>query len=66
MYNGANYISTSIETISLPGLPHLDGTIVITAKSYANQALALELKGKAATGSIIIMQNGVGVEKPLG
>jgi 2-dehydropantoate 2-reductase len=64
VHNGANRISTSVETISLSKLTNLDGTIVIATKSYANKAIALELKDKAATGPIVIMQNGVGVEKP--
>jgi len=64
VHNGANHISTPVETISLSKLAALDGTIVIATKSYTNQAIALELKSKAATGPIVIMQNGVGVEKP--
>lgn len=62
--NGANRISTPIETISLSKLTRLDGTIVVTTKAYANQAIALELKDKAVTGPVVILQNGVGVEKP--
>jgi 2-dehydropantoate 2-reductase len=64
VHNGAHHVSIPIETISLSKLTHLDGTIVITAKSYANQAIAQELEDKAAAGPIVIMQNGVGVEKP--
>jgi len=62
--NGENHISTPVETISLSNLTALDGTIVIATKSYTNKAIALELKNKAPTGPIVIMQNGVGVEKP--
>lgn len=62
--NGANRISTPVETISLSKLTSLNGTLVVTTKSYANQAIALELKDKAATGPVVILQNGVGVEKP--
>jgi 2-dehydropantoate 2-reductase len=62
--NGANRISATVETISLAKLTSLDGTIVITTKSYVNKAIALELKDKAATGPVVIMQNGVGVESP--
>jgi 2-dehydropantoate 2-reductase len=62
--NGANRISAPVETISLSKLTTLDGTIVITTKSYANKAIAQELKDKAATGPLVILQNGVGVEKP--
>jgi 2-dehydropantoate 2-reductase len=38
--------------------------LVITTKSYTNQALALALKERNATGPLVIMQNGVGVERP--
>jgi 2-dehydropantoate 2-reductase len=64
VHNGADHVSIPVETISLAKLTHLDGTLVITAKSYANQAIAQQLKDKAASGPIVIMQNGVGVEKP--
>ena len=64
VHNGANRMSTPVETISLSKLTHLDGTIVIATKSYANKAIALELKDKAARSPVVIMQNGVGVEKP--
>jgi 2-dehydropantoate 2-reductase len=37
---------------------------VVTAKSYANKSIALELKDKTVTGPLVVMQNGVGVEKP--
>jgi 2-dehydropantoate 2-reductase len=64
VHNGANRISAPVETISLSKLTHLDGTVVLAAKSYANKALARELKDKAAPGPIVIMQNGIGVEQP--
>jgi 2-dehydropantoate 2-reductase len=64
VHNGANQINVTVETIPLSKLTRLDGMLVITAKSYANQAIAQELKNKAASGPIVIMQNGVGVEKP--
>src|SRR5919198_4733858 len=49
VHNGANRISTPIETTSLSKLTSLDGTIVIATKSYANKAMAQELKDKSAT-----------------
>ena len=61
---GTDQVTTPIETISLAKLTHLDGTLVITTKSYTNQALALALKERNATGPLVIMQNGVGVERP--
>jgi len=62
--NGANRLSAPIEAISLSKLANLNGTIVLATKAYANKAIALELKDRAVTGSVVIMQNGVGVEKP--
>ncbi len=62
--NGARRFSTPTATISLSKLTTLDGTIVIATKSHANRAIAQELKDKAPTGPIVIMQNGVGVERP--
>jgi 2-dehydropantoate 2-reductase len=62
--NDTNRISAPVETVSLSKLTELNGTIVIASKSYANQAIARELRDKAATGSVVIMQNGLGVEKP--
>jgi 2-dehydropantoate 2-reductase len=64
LHNGGNRVSTPVETVSLSRLMSLDGTIVITTKSYANEAIAQALKAKGATGPVVIMQNGVGVEKP--
>jgi 2-dehydropantoate 2-reductase len=62
--NDASRISTTVETISLSKLTNLDGTIVIAVKSYANKVIAQVLRDKAATGPVVILQNGLGVEKP--
>lgn len=62
--NGADRISAPIEMIPLSRLTHLDGTIVIATKSYANNGIAEELKNKAVTGPLVILQNGLRVEKP--
>jgi 2-dehydropantoate 2-reductase len=62
--SGDAVLRVPVETISLAELVQLNGTIVVTTKAYANQAIAGALKAKGATGPIIIMQNGVGVEEP--
>jgi 2-dehydropantoate 2-reductase len=62
--NGANRISAPVETISFAQLSDLDGTIIIAAKSYANEAIARELKDKTTAGPVVLLQNGLGVEKP--
>ena len=64
VHNGANRMSAPVETISLSKLARLDGTIVIATKSYANKAVAQELGDKAVTGPVVVMQNGLGVERP--
>jgi 2-dehydropantoate 2-reductase len=64
MHTGDNRISAAVETVSLSKLTQIDGTIVIAAKSYANTAIAQALRDKAATGPVVILQNGLGVEKP--
>jgi 2-dehydropantoate 2-reductase len=62
--SGEHNIRASVETISLARLARLDGMIVIAAKSYANVTLARELKERGAQGPIVVMQNGIDVEKP--
>jgi 2-dehydropantoate 2-reductase len=62
--DGTNRVTAPVETISLSSLTSLNGTLVITTKSYTNPAIALLLKERKATGPLVIMQNGVGVERP--
>ena len=62
--DGTNRVTAPVATISLSNLTNLDGTLVITTKSYTNPAIALLLKERKATGPLVIMQNGVGVERP--
>lgn len=57
-------LSAPVPTVSLSQLPALDGIIVVTAKAHANGAIATALREKNASGPIVIMQNGLGVEKP--
>ena len=52
-----------VETISLSQLTKLDGIVIITAKSYANETIASALINKVIAGPLVIMQNGIGVEK---
>jgi 2-dehydropantoate 2-reductase len=59
-----NLVTAPIETVSLSHLTSLDGILVITTKSYTNAEIARLLKERNATGPLVIMQNGVGVERP--
>jgi 2-dehydropantoate 2-reductase len=46
LHYGADRVEVPVETIGLSKLTRLDGIIVVTAKSYANGAIALALKKK--------------------
>lgn len=62
--NGTDRLNATLELIPLSELNRLDGIIVIAAKSYANNEIAQQLKNRNVAGPIVILQNGLGVEKP--
>ena len=53
-----------VETVSLAKLKRIAGTVVVTAKSYANGLIASKLREREISAPIVIMQNGIGVEDP--
>jgi len=55
---------TEIEVNTINNFTALDGLIVLTTKSFGNQDIAHVLKGKVGTSPIVILQNGLGIEKP--
>lgn len=57
-------IEATVETVSLAGLARLEGIMVVAAKAFANPAIAQTLHDKGARGPIVLLQNGVGVERP--
>ncbi len=56
--------AVAVETVPLSELTALDGMVIVTAKSYANAMIASALATKTVTGPLVIMQNGIGVERP--
>ncbi|WAC14900.1 ketopantoate reductase family protein [Dyadobacter pollutisoli] len=51
-------------TIStLNAFPTLDGIVVLASKSFGNEQLAIALKNKTGSSPIVLLQNGLGVEK---
>ncbi|MHA2139098.1 MAG: ketopantoate reductase family protein [Candidatus Hodarchaeales archaeon] len=56
--------TTSISMVSLSRIESLSGIIVITAKSHANETIASKLREKKVNSPLVVMQNGLGVEKP--
>lgn len=57
-------LKARVETALLSELEKLDGIVVVTAKSYANETMARMLSSKVTTGPLVILQNGIGVERP--
>ncbi len=41
-----------------------EGWVVVAAKAHANAAIANELASRSFTGPIVLLQNGIGVERP--
>lgn len=53
-----------VETVQLEELSELNGIVVLAVKSHANAAVAATLAGKRISGPLVILQNGLGVERP--
>jgi len=64
LQDGADRRTVSVETVGLSRVDRLDGIVTVTAKAYANRAIAAELRTKAVRGPLVVLQNGVGVETP--
>lgn len=54
----------AVEVSTLSNFEQLEGIIVLTNKSYGNDALSRSLKEKAGVSPLVILQNGLGVEQP--
>jgi len=57
-------LGATVETASLDRVNRMAGIIVVTAKNYANPAIAARLKALDIASPIVLLQNGVGVERP--
>lgn len=57
-------ISEDVPVVALRTLNKLDGLIVITIKSFGNEALAHSLRPKAGNAPIVLLQNGLAIETP--
>jgi 2-dehydropantoate 2-reductase len=57
-------LGATLEMLPLSDLTRLEGMIVITTKAYVNHEIARQLRSKAVSEPLVIMQNGLGVEKP--
>lgn len=63
LHFGTERFQIPIRSIGLSRIGRLDGVVAITAKSYAKRQIAAQLKTIAIDGPIVILQNGVNVEK---
>ena len=53
-----------IEVATLSAFETLNGIVVLANKSFGNLDLAISLKHKIGSSPIVLLQNGLGVEKP--
>ncbi|MDE3155318.1 MAG: ketopantoate reductase family protein [Acidobacteriota bacterium] len=57
-------VRATLPAVSLDRLDRFDGILVISAKSYANPAIAAALAARGAVAPLVLLQNGLGVEEP--
>lgn len=57
-------LEARIEISTFSRFPALEGIVVLTNKSFGNENLARTLKIKAKNSPLVILQNGLGVERP--
>ena len=61
---GGARVSAAVEVGTLSGFARLDGIVVLASKSYGNDSLSQKLKGRTGNSPLVILQNGLGVERP--
>lgn len=62
--NDGAKLEAEIEVDTLSRFSALDGIIVLTNKSFGNDSLARTLEVKTKNSPLVILQNGLGVERP--
>jgi 2-dehydropantoate 2-reductase len=62
--NDETETGAEIEIGTLSDYPRLDGLVVLTNKSFGNAQLSRALKGKTNDSPLVVLQNGLGVERP--
>jgi 2-dehydropantoate 2-reductase len=55
---------SDITISTLSTIPVLKGIVVLANKSFGNEQLAVSLKNKTGDSPIVLLQNGLGVERP--
>jgi 2-dehydropantoate 2-reductase len=62
LHDGSS-LQASVPTCALAELSALEGIIVLANKAHANEAIAKKLMNKTGNSPLIVMQNGLDVEK---
>lgn len=63
MVDGSVYQAT-IDIMTLQTADDINGIVVMTNKSFGNERLAAALKNKTGKSPVVLLQNGIGVERP--
>jgi len=61
---GKDVLHGSIRVFPLQHFKRFDGPLVVTSKSYGNKQLAETLQSRVQNTPVILLQNGLGVERP--
>ncbi|MGY3211920.1 ketopantoate reductase family protein [Mucilaginibacter sp. HD30] len=59
-----NELSADVPVKTLSQFSELDGPVLVTTKSYGNEAIAAKLAGLDRVGAIVLLQNGLNIERP--
>jgi 2-dehydropantoate 2-reductase len=62
--NDGERMHAVVEIKTLSSLPALEGVVVLTNKSFGNEALAKTLRKKINHCPVVILQNGLNIEQP--
>lgn len=56
-------VTVEVPAMALQQLAEPDGLVVITSKSFGNEAIAKQLHGKIGCCPLVLLQNGLGIEQ---
>lgn len=57
-------ITAHLKVVTLSTLPQLDGLVLLTNKSFGNEGLSQKLIQRIGNSPLVLLQNGLGIERP--
>lgn len=60
---GEAFCEADVEVTALDSLGDIDGIVVLASKSFGNENLAITLRKKVHNSPVVLLQNGLGVER---